>query len=46
MIAFRNILTLRRPRSGCLEGRAALIQKIFVHHLAPSGYTPLGVMSP
>gem|GEM_PF-5315295 len=27
-MALRNVLILRRPRSGCLEGRTALIQPI------------------
>jgi hypothetical protein len=31
-MALRNVLILRKPRSGCLEGRAVLIQ--FFHSLA------------
>jgi hypothetical protein len=26
-MALRNVLILRKPRSGCLEGRMALIQR-------------------
>jgi hypothetical protein len=28
LMALRNILILRKPRRGCLEGRTALIQPI------------------
>jgi hypothetical protein len=27
-MALRNVLILRKPRSGCLEGRTALIQPL------------------
>jgi hypothetical protein len=28
LLALRNVLILRKPRNGCLEGRTALIQPI------------------
>ena len=36
LMILRNILILRKPRSGCLEGRTALIQPIgkFFHGLS------------